>query len=360
MSAAPSWLHQTEEEKRAHQLAAAQPPPRRTSFTADELMAMTFPEPRWAVPGVLPEGLTVLAGSPKAGKSWLALNLADAVSKGGHALRKVAVEVGDVLYMALEDPPRRLQERMSTILAGQPASGRLHLATECPRFPDAFDRIDRWMTRHPQARLVIVDVFAKVRPLTSGKSDLYMADYAAVSPLKALADAHGVAVVLLHHTRKSGSEDFLETVSGTHGIAGAADTILVLKRARNAADAILSVTGRDVGEADHALAFDAHLGTWRMLDGPAAVYELADTRRAILAALDESEGLTPKAVAEKIGENYETVKKTLQRMFSDDQVDTDGQGHYFPVPLSLASPVSPDPFPGDTRDRRDIGTGGTS
>jgi len=341
------------------EVTPAEPTPRRTSFTADELMAMEFPEPRWAVPGVLPEGLTVLAGSPKAGKSWLALNIADAVSKGGRALGKVPVDAGEVLYMALEDPPRRLQERIGIILGDAPASGRLHLATECPRFPDAFDRIDRWMTRHPHARLVIVDVFAKVRPLTNGKGDLYMADYAAVSPLKALADAHGVAVVLLHHTRKSGSEDFLETVSGTHGIAGAADTILVLKRARNAADAILSVTGRDVGEADHALAFDAHLGTWRLLDGPAAVYELGDTRRKILAALDEVEALTPKALAEKIGENYETVKKTLQRMFSDGQVDTDGQGHYFPVPLSLQSPLSLVEGDGDTGDTRDIGAGGT-
>lgn len=332
-----------------------QPPRRLTSFTADELMAMSFPEPRWAIPGVLPEGLTVFAGAPKAGKSWLALNIADAIAKGGHALGRVPVDAGDVLYLALEDPPRRLQSRMERILASQSPSPRLTLATECERFPGAFDRIDRWLRATPDARLVIVDVFAKVRPIAPAKSDQYLADYAAVSPLKTLADEHGVAVLLLHHVRKMGAEDFLETVSGTNGITGAADTIMVLKRARNAADGILSVTGRDVNEAEYALAFDAELGTWRMLDGPAADYEMATTRRTIVAAVRDTEGMGPKAIAEATGIGYETVKQTVRRMVDDDQLDTDGEGHYFPpVTLSLLSPESPpDPGDSDSGDRGD-------
>jgi len=142
--------------------------------------------------------------------------------------------------------------------------------------------------------------------------------------IKVLADRHGVAVLLLHHTRKAGSEDFLDTVSGTNGIAGAADTIMVLKRSRLAADGLLSITGRDVDEAEHALSFDKTRGAWNMLEGPAELYTLATTRRSIVKAVGAKPGLTPKGIAEASGENYELVKKTVQRMVDDDQLDTDG------------------------------------
>jgi hypothetical protein len=339
-------------------------PARRTSYTAAELMAITFPEPRWAVPGVIPEGLTVLAGAPKVGKSWFAANGALAVAQGGRAFGRVAVEQGAALYMALEDPPRRLQQRLSMMLAGSPAPAELTLATECDPFPAGIDRIDRWLRTAPNPRLVIVDVWAKVRPALQDKGSQYLADYAAASPLKTLADEHGVAIVLLHHTRKMGAEDFLDTVSGTNGITGAADTIMVLKRARNAADAILSITGRDVSEAEHALTFDATLGTWSMLAGPASDYAMASTRRAIVAAVRDAEGIGPKAIAEATGIEYATVKQTVRRMVDDDQLDTDGEGRYFPpVSLSLLSPESPsdplDPGDSDSGDRGDTPTGGS-
>src|SRR4051794_35919991 len=89
----------------------------RTAWTASELMAMNFPEPRWAIPGLVAEGVTLLAGAPKVGKSWLALNTSPAVAAGGKALGKVDVESGDVLYLALEDNPRRLRSRLEKVLA---------------------------------------------------------------------------------------------------------------------------------------------------------------------------------------------------------------------------------------------------
>ena len=86
--------------------------PPRSSWTARELLAHDFPKQRYAVPGLIAEGANLLAGSPKLGKSWLALNIASAVAYGGRALDKVDVERGEALYLALEDPPRRLQQRL--------------------------------------------------------------------------------------------------------------------------------------------------------------------------------------------------------------------------------------------------------
>lgn len=311
----------------------------RTSWTAAELMGMEFPEPRWAVPGVIPEGVTLLAGAPKVGKSWLALNLAVSVATAGKALGRVDVDEGDVLYLALEDNPRRLQSRLTKVLGAGAGPARLTFAVSCEALPvGGSERIAGWLDAHPDARLVIVDVFARVRGAAPPNMSSYDADYLAMGQLKRLGDRYGVAILVVHHTRKAGSEDFLDQVSGTNGLAGSADAVIVLKRTRGKADAELHLTGRDVTEAEYALDFDPSLGAWRMLDGPAADYSLGDTRKTILAHLRTTGGGTPKEIADALSLNYETTKKTCKRMFDDDQLDSDGQGLYFPL-----SPVPPVP-----------------
>ena len=309
-------------------------PSRRIHWTAAQLMAAQFPEPRWAVPGLIAEGATLLAGPPKVGKSWLALGLAVAVASGGRALGKIEVDAGDVLYLALEDPPRRAQQRLGIVLAGDPAPDGLHLWTA---IDDPVDELDAWCTAHPAARLVVVDVLAKVRPPTGEQTNQYQADYGAVGRLKAIADRHGVALVLVHHVRKAGADDFLDTISGTHGLAGAADTILILSRSRGAADAVLKVTGRDVTEAEHAVKFVADLGAWQLLDGPARDHELQPARRQILAAVREHDGLTPKKIAEVAGVSHDTVRQLVRKMVDAGDLDTDGAGRYFLPALSHRS-----------------------
>lgn len=319
-------------------------------WTAAELMATNFPPPRWAVPGLIAEGVNLLAGAPKIGKSWAALNVAVAVAAGGRALGKVAVDPGPVLYLALEDTPRRLSDRLRKVLGGEPAPDGLAFVTACPALTDGGgDKIAAWLGEHPDARLVIVDVFARIRGRAADNASAYDVDYAAMGALKQLADRHSVAVLVVHHTRKATSEDFLHEVSGTNGLAGAADAVLVLKRMRGSADAELHVTGRDVDEHAYALSFDATLGTWAMLDGPAGDYALGDTRRAILRHLRTVEAATPKNLADALGLNYSTAKVTCKRMADDGQLDTDGQGHYF-APMQPVTAVS-----GVTEE--DIGTG---
>jgi AAA domain/Domain of unknown function (DUF3854) len=104
--------------------------------SATELMAIEFPKPRWIVPGIVPEGTTILAGKPKMGKSWLALGISVAVEGGGVALGTKRVERGAVLYLALEDNPRRLQSRLKKLLPVGAAPEGLELATEWPRLGD--------------------------------------------------------------------------------------------------------------------------------------------------------------------------------------------------------------------------------
>ena len=163
--------------------------------------------------------------------------------------------------------------------------------------------------------------------------------------------------MIVHHTRKASAADFLDEVSGTQGVAGAADTVLVLKRMRGKADAVLHITGRDVEEASIALAFAADIGAWQMSATPADEIMLGDTRAAILRHIREHEGDRPKQIAEATGLDPATVRQTARRMADDGQLDTDGQGRYFPVThvtavtipgqdaregVTALSPLSPD------------------
>jgi hypothetical protein len=319
----------------------AQSDPFATAWTADQLMATEFPDPKWAVPGVLCEGVSVLAGPPKVGKSWMSLGLGLSIASGAEAFGSIGIEAGPVLYLALEDTARRLKTRMAKMLGDAPAPSALTLATQCPPLPQGGDRaIACWLDRNPRARLVVIDVFAKVRGSEPGNVQQYDADYLAVGRAKRIADHYGIAVVLVHHVRKAASEDFLATVSGTNGIAGAADAVLVLERGRNNADGVLHVTGRDVEEADYALSFDPGRGAWQMLDGPAIDHTVADTRAAILRHLRENPGRTPKDIATAIGIDGGNVRRTCARMHEAGQLARDATGRYFTPMTEVGQPPS--------------------
>lgn len=329
-------------------------------WTAQALMTATFPEPRWAVPGLVAEGLTLVVGPPKVGKSWLALNLALAVAAGGRALGKVPVQRGKVAYLALEDTPRRLQGRMRMMLGDEPAPHGLGITTLAPTLDDGLLDLLAALDL-AEVRLIVVDVLERVRPRGDTRDGVYQRDYQAVAALKAFADHHGVALAVLHHTRKAKSDDFLDTVSGTHGLAGAADALLLMQRTRGSADAVLHVTGRDVEEAEHAMRFDPTRGTWSLLDGPAADHTLSDVRARILTHLREHGPMSPKAIASGLGLPHDTVKQTAWRMAGDGQLDTDGNGVYLAPVTALSPELSPtetpadqqEPTPGDSGDTGD-------
>ena len=230
--------------------------------TASEIIEKEYPPVNWLIPGFITTGLTILAGAPKMGKSWMILNMAYAIAVGGRVLGHIAVEPAEVLFLALEDTERRLKSRLAMIEARP--STMLYMPTEWPRGVDAVKYLDLWMIDHPDTRAVFIDTLQKV----SGVEDQnnYAETYNSAATLKRFADRNGVAVVCVHHTRKLVADDFLHSVAGSVGLTGAADTIITMTRARGETDGVLSITGRDVEEATHGIRFDTMLGTWRLLD----------------------------------------------------------------------------------------------
>jgi RecA-family ATPase len=248
------------------------------TLTAAELLGLELSPIRWSVPGMVPEGVTLLAGKPKLGKSWMALSIAIAISTGGVALGTRPVEEGDVLYMALEDNHRRLRKRLEKLLTEE-APERLHIATEWPRMDEGgAEALKRWLEAHPDARLVVVDILKRVRPRTSPNRSVYDADYEALEAMQRLAAEHEVAILVVHHLRKLGATDPLDEISGSTGLSGGADGVLVLKRDRGRADAYLHVTGREIEEeAELALRWDADLASWTLV-GDAEEYRVSQER----------------------------------------------------------------------------------
>jgi hypothetical protein len=216
----------------------SQPPPepqwKLGSFTAEQLQAMKFPPTSFLVQDIVPgEGVTLLCSKPKFGKSWLAYDLCIGCTMNRIILGQIMPAQGDALYLALEDSKRRLQRRMSKLLpAGTPWPTNLTLKTEWRRLHEGgLDDIRAWYAHSKdnggKPILVVIDVLAKVRKPT-GNKQLYEADYEALTGLTRLAAELGLAIVVVHHTRKMASDDLMETVSGSFSISGAVDTILVL------------------------------------------------------------------------------------------------------------------------------------
>jgi len=328
-------------------------------FGADELMAKKLPEPRRAIEGLLPEGLTILGGKPKVGKSWVCLGLGVAISTGGMALGAVPVKEGEVLYLALEDSERRLQERLTLVLAGGKAPEGFKFATEWPLLADGgLALLADWLTEHPACRLVIVDTLQKVRVPARSGANAYADDYSVLSPIKELADSHRVPIVVVHHLRKEGADDPLDQFSGTTGLTGAADTLISLSREKETVDAVLYVRGRDVEERQLALQWDKELTAW-VLVGESKDFAKTHHRGKVVALAMEMGSIHAVDVVERFGMSSDAARQLLRRMFRDEELVRVGKGEYSaptrPASVTSQGHSSVAPMPGD----RDVVTGVT-
>lgn len=208
---------------------------------------------------------------------------------------------------------------MRAVLQGQPAPAGLYFETEWPRLnAGGADKLIAWLDDHPAAKAVMIDVWVKVRaPTGNNKANIYEIDYAALEPLRWIVAERGILLLLLHHFRKGDADDPLDLISGSTGIAGSCDTLLILKRERGKAEAFLYVTGRDITDTEKALQFDSATGLWSVI-GDAEEYRHSDERRRIIAAIrDAGRPLGPKEIAEASGLRYASVRHLVRKMEAD-------------------------------------------
>ena len=282
------------------------------------LMEMSFPDPPWVVPTLLPVGLTLLAGKPKVGKSWLALQLVAAVGTGGCFLG-YRVPRGKCLYLALEDSLRRLQTRMK--LQDWPADADVDFmvaAGASQMLPLNKGNNAAALARLIAERgykLIVIDTLS--RALSGDQNDAHDMTMA-LSPLQETAHTQGCAIVLVDHFNKGAAyagdsemaPDPVLSILGSTAKGAIADTLWGLSRQRGRVGAVLSIVGRDVEEQQLALKQDAITRCWQC-EGNADAVRVSDARRLVWEAVRELGQTTCTELAEILGRNKGTVLRDL-------------------------------------------------
>ena len=318
-------------------------------FNGSWLDSQDFPPLEYVVPGLIPEGFGLLVAPPKAGKSWLVCGIGLGCASGGLTLGRISVDKRAVLYLALEDGKRRLQFRSRRLMRGEALPAGIHFilkAKPAQVIPIIAEFLERYGDEKP---LIIVDTLGKARPPRPAGTDMYAWDYAIGTQLKDTIDTvPGAALLVVHHTRKTETADFVDSVSGSHGIAGSADFVLALSRKRQSDEALLSVTGRDVMEGEYALTTTE--GHW-LLDGEdlressAIAVERRDTQALSDRAADalkfvnsRPQGTRPLDLADYLDISVNDAGTYLRRLASKDRVKKLGRGVF--APMSSVSEVS--------------------
>jgi hypothetical protein len=278
---------------------------------AADLLALDLPPLRLIVPGLLPEGTSVLVAPPKVGKSCLVYQLAVEVSLGGELFGE-RVASGSSLYFALEDGQRRGQDRLRAALDGRTLPrGRLEVRWSAPRIGEGLEQeIAAWLDAHPDAALVAVDTLGRVKPRGRDKGNTYDLDVDLIGRLQGIFRDRPVALVLVHHVNKGGYDDFVAQVSGTYGVGGSVDTIVNISRKRAEAFGTISVTGRDIADGLLSVRFTDMI--WTL--APEALAEGTFQRAEVYRTLEAIGPAFPKAIADRLGLERSTVQHMVGKL----------------------------------------------
>ena len=326
----------------------------------ETLMSQPLRPPDFVVSGLLSKGLHILAGSPKVGKSWLALWLAVTVAKG-EPVWNMATKQGTTLYLCLEDSVLRIQNRLFEVTEDAPDS--VHFCTECAPIGQGLEeQIESFVSEHPGTVLIIIDTLQMIRPIHDAT---YANDYRDLSVLKRLADRLDLAVLLIHHLRKEKAEDVFHRISGTTAISGAVDSSFTLvEEKRGSGRAKLSCVGRDIEYRELELQRGSE-NVWELVsDSGTQAGQPGEQIVTLLSAFltdrenfigtptelseeidpDRSRGITPKKVARMILQSVDALSKAgitavvrrsngkrLIELHRAGSVDLEGAGEIVPI-----------------------------
>jgi len=296
------------------------------TIDGNTLMAQEFEPLGFAVDKILPHGLFILAGSPKVGKSWLSLDLCQAVATGSQIWDYQATQ-GEVLYFALEDNYSRLKTRLQLLEAESQDISALHLATAAFGLSDGLlEQIHGFLEEHPDTRLIIIDTLEHIR---NGEFDknMYACDYRDMNKLREITGKYKLSLVLVHHTRKMYDPDPLNTISGSTGLVGAVDGVFVLEKSkRTSNNGKLTIANRDTENFCFTLSFNPDTCRWSIIDKDGD----SDNEESICVIIDDflqdiwrgtatelcselsahisENGLTPLSVTKQLKRNSEQLQ----------------------------------------------------
>jgi len=304
-------------------------------ITAKKIQDMEFQPIEWIVDKLITPGLIILAGRPKSGKSWLSLNLSLSITRGGIALSHFKAKKAAVLYFALEDNVRRLKSRMENILNAEDdkvAPTNLYFLEDDIIFPKlndgGLDEIQKVLTEYSDIKLVIVDTLGRSRAdQKRSDNNMYLGDYDLLAVLQTFALKNKIAILMVHHTKKGSEEYVFDEISGTTGITGAADTMLLLKKVKKQNK--LYVTGRDIEESEYNVYFDRDSCTWNVTEETQDAINISVERGEVLDLLNaEQRPMRTGEIAQRLSKEQSNVSHLLRGLKEDKLVVSPKYGHY--------------------------------
>lgn len=295
------------------------------------LGAREFEPVEWLVEDLIPPGVSMLSGRPKQGKSWLVHAIGLLVAAGRPVFGQKTYR-SKVLYMALEDSDRRIKDRTRKLmqthgLVNSDITGYFFTTINALRLGEGLEeQIEEILTKNPGMHLVIIDVLAKVRQERRGNQSVYESDYEVGNRLKKIsARFPHVSLLIVHHNNKSGA-DALDSISGTHGLAGGMDNTFSLINGNHGME--LHINGRDIEDSSPIPLIKGEDGMWSLISREAAKRQTnSETREKIVDALKAGID-TPKDIAAATGFNVKRVEQQLYRMMKARDIARPTRGTY--------------------------------
>lgn len=266
------------------------------------------------IEGILPQGVTILAGAPKARKSFLAMEWALCIASNIPFAGKYPVLSTQILYLCLDTDANEIHDRIDSVFnyAGW-NSDRIHFVYECS--PDNLNGIVGFLQSHPDVKLLVIDTIAWIRSNHSKGGNAYLDDYHFMAKFKRLYSGMGVSSLLIHHTRKAESTNFMDDVSGSRGMTGGAHTVLTLIKSGDIST--LRGSGNKLKD-DYVLKF-------QLMNGYKPMTEFTTIREKILSVISE-EPQHYKIIAQRLEQNPGSIATILSRMVKDGLIQRAGIG----------------------------------
>lgn len=300
-------------------------------INAKDLQAMELKPINWIIEYLLCEGLLILAGRPKIGKSFLALNMSLAIANGGYALGYFKANQNSVLYIPYEDNYRRLQDRINKMLTEErikEAPSNLLIPNEC-NFPkltsEGIATLETILNTNPNIKLVVFDTLGRAIVRSNKRnSNAFQDEYDFLSAIQKIALQRHISILFIHHTTKMQYEDVFDQVLGTTGLTASPDSLMLLSRDSNK-EFILSIKGRDIEEIEYKVKFQNCIWT---VEGEKDKTTTPEREEIISLFKQSDRPLTTKEIAEQLQKSESNINKMLRKMVNTGIMKNEKYGQY--------------------------------
>jgi hypothetical protein len=295
----------------------------------DDLCQTTFPPTDWIIQGLLPAGLTLLAGKLRTGKSHLARQLAFSVATGQLALDKFPTTRATVLYLGLDDIPRRMVEHAQQQLHACPPPHTFFWQNSWPLLTNGgLNALETWLQQNPTTRLVVIDPLSQLHPHTQKPSQ----NATILSSLKRIADTYHLSILLTHHIRQSNPKDPLSALSNTPELATIPDCVMLMHPNSTDHTTTIHISGYDLEPRTLDLTFDSNDSRWTISPDSFSGYNLTPQRIDILNVLHTAgHPLSPSEIAIALNREPARISRLLYSMVRSGLVHSVETNRYVPL-----------------------------